>query len=510
MFPIRSSIVQLHGAAYSSQGGRKENQDDLGFVDTPLGFLFVVCDGMGGGPGGKTASYLAKTTIARAFGSYSPQMPVDKAFRNAVAVAQEVITAKANETPSLRGMGSTFVAVLINEHSAVVAHSGDSRCYRLQGKDILYRTCDHSLVADLVRKKTLTEEQARTSPRSNVITRGLGCVKNNTPDIKELPYRKGDRFVLCTDGVWGIMPHDELINRLTAQSEEHLIVSSLGSYIDTIGFQKGGNHDNHSLALIVMDCDSRMKDKWKIAFPSPSALTSQLSAKKVTLVGIAIVLAAVIVVCVKNISPEPKDDEGPQADTPLSSLGYGGFGGNAGGEGTPTAPLPKIEDKTDGPLNVPDTLTNIAELVEGEGMEVGEGKKEEEKDVKKEDNSDNDNLQVMCNKLINRLDSAKSYAGNSVDDAIKKKEELLNKAIMFAKQISDQLTDDSNIKNRASGIAGYVERQKGPMLTVMQDAKTGKYVSCPGAVDLINKAEEKAKELQRQIKEQTEKQETQQ
>lgn len=500
--------MRLHGAAYSSQGGRPENQDDLGFVDTPLGFLFVICDGMGGGPGGKTASYIAKTTIARALGSCSPQMPVAQAFRNAASAAQAAITAKAAETASLHGMGSTFVAVLISERSAFIAHAGDSRCYRLQGKNILYRTADHSLVGSLVRKKTLTEEQARTSPRSNVITRGLGCLKNNTPDIKEVPYRKGDRFVLCTDGVWGIMPHEELISRLTVQSEEHLIVSSLGSYIDALGFKKGGGHDNHSLALITMDCDSRLKDRWYTSLSSLSTIASQLPMRKIAAVGAAVVLAAVVAVIV-NVLPKKQAESEQQASAPPSTSG-GGSGGYVGGECKPLAPQPRIENKTESPLNIPDTVIRIAELMEEQEQEAEEEKKKDEKDGRKDDKRANDNMQTTCQKLVNRLDTAKNYAGNKEKETIKEKERLLNEAIGFAKQIGSKFPEGSDINSRALGVADYIKRQEKVMLLVRLDNKTGKYVSCVDAIDALNTAEKKAKDLQDQIKEYIGKQETKQ
>ena len=125
-----------------------------------------------------------------------------------------------------------------------------------------FRTQDHSLVGELVRKKALTEEQARTSPQSNIISRGLGGVSNNIPEITEIPYRKGDRFVLCTDGVWGSMPHKILLQRLTAKSSCEAIVHNLSSEIDSLGNAHGGFHDNHTLAIIEMGENSRKND-WR-------------------------------------------------------------------------------------------------------------------------------------------------------------------------------------------------------------------------------------------------------
>lgn len=266
---IKSDIVSLHGASISMIGGRPENQDDMGYLDTPLGFLVVICDGMGGGPGGKTASYIVKHEIAETLCGCSPQTPRDHALKMAAARAHQALEEKMKENPALSGMGSTFVAVLLNSQSAVIAHSGDSRCYRLHGEKCLFRTHDHSLVAELVRKKVMTEEDARQSPQANVITRGLGSTNNHVPEIDEIPYRKGDRFVLCTDGIWGAMPHPKLLETFAQPSDIQRLISDISTIVDKIGFSKGGGHDNHTIAMFELEKDSLLKDsfswrKWAI------------------------------------------------------------------------------------------------------------------------------------------------------------------------------------------------------------------------------------------------------
>ena len=258
---ILSERYSLSGYAISLIGGRPENQYDFGWSDTPLGFLLVVCDGMGGGPGGKTASYIVKSVVIQTILDAPQQADRKDVLKMAVSNANDTLNEKMDQVPSLRGMGSTLVAVLINNQSAVVAHLGDSRFYRLHGRDVAFRTHDHSLVGELVQNKVITEEQARTSPQSNVITRGLGSTNNHVAEIDEVPYRKGDRFVLCTDGVWGIMPHPLLIERFTAIIDVPTLVTNLQSEVDQTGIRKGGLYDNHTLAVVEMNMDSLMKDK---------------------------------------------------------------------------------------------------------------------------------------------------------------------------------------------------------------------------------------------------------
>ncbi|MBR1521036.1 MAG: protein phosphatase 2C domain-containing protein [Bacteroidaceae bacterium] len=261
MTPFASQRYPLNGVVNTRQGGRKENQDDCGFVDTPLGALLVVCDGMGGGPGGKTASYIAKCEFMTALYNSSPQAsPVD-ALKMAVSRANDAIYRQMELEPALCGMGSTLVAVLVNEQSALVVHLGDSRCYRVHGGMVVFRTIDHSLVGEMVQNQTMTEEQARLSPQSNVIKRALGATSNHVPEIEEVPYCRGDRFVLCTDGVWGIMPHEQLVERLISHLELGTLADRLSAEVDQMGFSRGGGHDNHTLAIVEVQTDSKLKDK---------------------------------------------------------------------------------------------------------------------------------------------------------------------------------------------------------------------------------------------------------
>lgn len=262
---IKSDIVSLHGVAASMIGGRQENQDDWAYLDTPLGFLIIVCDGMGGGPGGKTASYIVKHEFALTICECRPQTSREHALKLATARAHQALEDKMKETPALSGMGSTFVAALFNRQSVVIAHAGDSRCYRIHGKKCMFRTQDHSLVAELVRKKVMTEEEARQSPQANVITRGLGSTNNHVPEIEEIPYKKGDRFILCTDGVWGTMRHQDFLELLTQHINIQSSLSSVSTKVDAIGFAQGGGHDNHTIAIIELKEDSLLKEKilWK-------------------------------------------------------------------------------------------------------------------------------------------------------------------------------------------------------------------------------------------------------
>lgn len=269
MVKITSDLFPLMGFIESRQGGRAENQDDAGYAETPQGFLLVVCDGMGGGPGGKTASLIAKTEIIRTLQQMPPQVPAQEAFKRAAQAADLALKNRMHAEPRLAGMGSTFVAILLRKSSAIIAHAGDSRCYRLHRGRMVFRTRDHSLVGELVSKRALTEEQARTSPQSNLITRGLGSVSNSQPEVDEVPYSPGDRFVLCTDGVWGMMEQRQLLKRFKSLVKLNEDMPRMADEIDRLGFSQGGHHDNHTFAVIDVRATSTLRDPLSVRLLQP-------------------------------------------------------------------------------------------------------------------------------------------------------------------------------------------------------------------------------------------------
>ena len=255
------SVFPLKGVIDSRIGGRSENQDGYGYRDTSIGTIIVVCDGMGGMQGGRYASALAVNSIIHSFDMASKKEDVKEVLRRAIEKANNDILCAGAENPELYGMGTTVTALLLNQKCATIAHVGDSRIYQLRGKRKHYRTFDHSMVFEMVRNGVLTEEQARISNQSNIIMRALGVSAEVNPDICELPYEKGDRFLLCSDGFWGSMPEPELLKKLTQKSEIGHIISTTADQVDSIGHAKGGNHDNLTAAMVEVGCNSIMKEK---------------------------------------------------------------------------------------------------------------------------------------------------------------------------------------------------------------------------------------------------------
>ncbi len=252
----------ITGFAESRIGGRSENQDFYGWKETKMGYLLTVCDGMGGGPGGKTASTLAVNEIIAGVTEANEDEAISNVIIKAIRRANMAIIEAGNETPSLKGMGSTATVLFLSEKSAIVAHVGDSRVYQIRGGKKVFRTFDHSMVFEMVEQGIITEEQARLSAQSNIITRALGVKPDVEVDIKELAFEKGDRFVLCSDGIHGTMPETELI-KLFANTKNKLgaVTDDIATYIDNLGRTSGGGHDNLTLAIVETTINSQYKEK---------------------------------------------------------------------------------------------------------------------------------------------------------------------------------------------------------------------------------------------------------
>ena len=242
-------------------GGRKENQDSAGLRDTKLGYLIVVCDGMGGMQGGSVASQIAVQTILDTVASADIQANPSMTLIKSIRSANMAIIEEGRKDSSLRGMGTTVTALLITPRSALTAYLGDSRIYQIRNGEKVFRTFDHSMVFEMVREKVISEEQARLSDQSNVIMRALGIMPDIEVEIVERPYRKGDRFVLCTDGFWGAMPENEFIRHLSEKKPVDKILDSTANVVESIGRNSGKEYDNLTAAILEMNSNSILKEK---------------------------------------------------------------------------------------------------------------------------------------------------------------------------------------------------------------------------------------------------------
>lgn len=202
--------------------GRKRavNEDNMFNTVTQNGLVSVVCDGMGGHVGGATASKIAVSTIIDNLNNVYYDDP-RIAIGESIDKANKAIIQKTMEQPELAGMGSTCVLLLVRSGKVYIGHVGDSRIYLVRSKRIIQLTKDHSYVQMLVDHGEITKEQAEHHPRKNEITNALGIPNMSPATVAEdaIIPEAGDCFILCSDGLSGMVSDDKICKIISRQSE---------------------------------------------------------------------------------------------------------------------------------------------------------------------------------------------------------------------------------------------------------------------------------------------------
>ena len=205
---------------------RNSNQDHFGEGERPHGHWFVVADGMGGHAGGATASRMAVQAILEGGGG-SPEP--DARLRHAFEVANQKIHQKAQDDSRFAGMGTTAVALAFEKGRCWVGNVGDSRAYRLRGGQLEAVSEDHSVVAEFVRRGYIDAAVARNHPRRNELLRSLGTSAEVEVDVDPVDAAPGDTFMLCSDGLCGVVEDDaiaEILGRGTASDAAEVLIAA--------------------------------------------------------------------------------------------------------------------------------------------------------------------------------------------------------------------------------------------------------------------------------------------
>ena len=216
---------------------RKHNEDAV-LMEPPL---FAVADGLGGHEAGEVASRVAIDALVAA----APRHADPKALGRAVGTANRAVIKAVRDGLGKPGMGTTLTAAAVEGSRIAVAHVGDSRAYLLHGATLERITEDHSMVADMIRQGTLTEEESRVHPNRSVITRALGTDPDTYADTFEVHAEPGDRLLLCSDGLTGMLTDDRIAEILGAYGDPQLAVRML---VDAAN--EAGGHDNISVVVV--------------------------------------------------------------------------------------------------------------------------------------------------------------------------------------------------------------------------------------------------------------------
>ena len=245
---MSSHEAQVEIGARSETGYvREENQDRMSGSRVPLGYLYIVADGMGGHKGGAFAAELTVQGLQRHVGEAPADSSVKKVIQAAFKNTNEAVYRKAHSgDPTIEGMGSTAVLLLISRQVATVAHVGDSRAYLYREGRLKQLTTDHTIVQKMVQAGMLKPEEAVDHPNANVLDRAIGNKPSVEVDISnELPLNDGDAVLLCSDGLSGYIADLEIESVLRSQAA----VREIPDRLVELALQKGGE-DNVTVQFI--------------------------------------------------------------------------------------------------------------------------------------------------------------------------------------------------------------------------------------------------------------------
>ncbi len=200
--------------------------------------VFAVADGMGGHEAGEVASAIVVRTLREKFGPGSPfhqggPAPGADDLRQAVEQANATIVSEAQGDK--RGMGTTATAGIMEGNRLHIAHVGDSRAYMLRGGRLYMLTQDHSWVAEQVRAGALKPEEAATHPRRNLLTRALGANSQVEVDAQTIPLEPDDLILLCSDGLYGVVPDQKLREELLKTPDLQAVCDHLVAEANRMG-----------------------------------------------------------------------------------------------------------------------------------------------------------------------------------------------------------------------------------------------------------------------------------
>ncbi len=228
----------------TDQGRVRQNNQDTFYCD-PKGRFFIVADGMGGHAAGATAALIAVEQIKGFINQRWTEFAAPKLLNEAIQAANDAILVDQKNNPENADMGTTVVMTLMDDEGRCwSAHVGDSRLYRLRGKEIMQMTEDHTLIARAIRLGEITPAQARIHAYRHILERCLGRPELGPPAIQPIPLQVGDRLVLCTDGLTDELEDPQILQH----SREAIVLEEVPSKLIEAALEHGGR-DNVTVVV---------------------------------------------------------------------------------------------------------------------------------------------------------------------------------------------------------------------------------------------------------------------
>lgn len=229
----------------TDKGLRRDSNQDSFLVNKELG-LFIVADGMGGHMGGEVASSMAVETVEEMMlqpeaVKKSPREMILQSYEEA---SKRIFDKAANERPELAGMGTTMVMAYIRNRHLYIGNVGDSRCYLFKRPNLWQITEDHSLINEQLRAGVMSEEQVRQFVGRNVITRSVGYERDCYPDIIEREIYPGEMFLMCSDGLSGLVDDNRISEILNQNTPDKIVKACVEQAL------ANGGDDNVTVMLL--------------------------------------------------------------------------------------------------------------------------------------------------------------------------------------------------------------------------------------------------------------------
>ncbi|MFE9448818.1 Stp1/IreP family PP2C-type Ser/Thr phosphatase [Streptomyces sp. NPDC006739] len=244
---VRMSL-SLRFAAGSHKGMIREGNEDSGYAGPRL---LAIADGMGGQAAGEVASSEVISTLVT-LDDDVPGSDILTSLGHAVQRANDQLRAMVEEDPQLEGMGTTLTALLWTGQRLGLVHVGDSRAYLLRDGLLTQITQDHTWVQRLVDEGRITEEEATTHPQRSLLMRALGSGEHVEPDLSIREVRAGDRYLICSDGLSGVVSHQTMEETLASYQGPQETVQELIQLA-----LRGGGPDNITVIVAdVLDLDT--------------------------------------------------------------------------------------------------------------------------------------------------------------------------------------------------------------------------------------------------------------
>jgi len=247
--------MRLQVGAATDTGRVRDRNEDAFRLRAERG-LFVVCDGMGGGPAGEVASEIAASRIVDHFDHWDASaphqndgangyLPQTSRLREAVQRSNQFVYVQAQQNADHAGMGTTVVSACVTNHIASVAHVGDSRAYLWHHGCLEPLTSDHSVVEAQVRGGTIDRETSHQSSEQNVLVRVVGREPEVEVDLTEVAVQPGDYLLLCSDGLTRMVPDQHLSDTIAHLREPQRICDHLIAVAN-----ENGGADNVTVVIV--------------------------------------------------------------------------------------------------------------------------------------------------------------------------------------------------------------------------------------------------------------------